>query len=152
MNLDKYYFTGKACKHGHTDFRLKANRACVTCTRLKREEYETSSQYVTWKKKNKPLVAKKWRESNRGAVNSFTAKYRAVKLQRTPKWLTEEQVKEIKEFYKMAKELEKVFPWKQEVDHIIPLQGNNVSGLHVPYNLQIIPLNRNRSKGNKHES
>jgi hypothetical protein len=65
-----------------------------------------------------------------------------------PKWLSKEQKKAIKEVYVMAKELETVFPWSQCVDHIVPLRGEKVCGLHVPWNLQVIPLVENRKKRN----
>jgi hypothetical protein len=71
-----------------------------------------------------------------------TAKRRAAKLQRTPKWLTTEQMDQIKEIYKNC-------PPGHDVDHIYPLQGEIVSGLHVPENLQYLPSAENRSKGNR---
>lgn len=93
---------------------------------------------------------RKWSKKNRGKVNANTAKYFASKLQRTPQWLTKEQLSEIKEYYILAKNLK----WLNnssgpfEVDHIIPLQGENVSGLHVPWNLRIVSRSENRSKSN----
>lgn len=96
-------------------------------------------------------IFKNWKKNNKGKVNAETAKRHTAKMNRRPQWLSAEQLTEIKEFYVMAKELEKVFPWKQHVDHIVPLQGKTVSGLHVPWNLQIIPASWNISKGNRHE-
>lgn len=69
----------------------------------------------------------------------------AMKLKRTPKWLTKEQLVAITELYRTC-------PPGYEVDHIVPLQGKNVSGLHVPWNLQHLPADENRRKGSKHES
>ena len=92
---------------------------------------------------------KKYRSKNPAKGNARAAKRRAYKLQATPTWLTQDHLNTIFEFYLMAKELENVFPWKQEVDHIEPLQGKDICGLHVPWNLQIIPMVNNRSKGIK---
>lgn len=116
--------------------------------RAKRNDYfknyrqENRDQFLT--------SLKKYRESNKDVRTSLQAQRRSAKLQRTPKWLTKEQHKEIQEFYIMAKELEAVFPWKQCVDHIIPLQGRTVSGFHVPSNLQILSAKANMEKGNSY--
>lgn len=89
------------------------------------------------------------RQNEKAERLALVVKRRVSKIHRTPAWLTKEQLKEITEMYKMAKELEKVFPWKQCVDHIVPLQGATVSGLHVPWNLQILSAKANLEKGNK---
>jgi hypothetical protein len=81
--------------------------------------------------------------------NALTAKRRANKLNATPKWLNKEQHTEMRNFYTIAKELQWLSEERLEVDHIIPLQGENVSGLHVPWNLQILPKSMNVKKGNK---
>jgi hypothetical protein len=88
-------------------------------------------------------------KNNRGKCNAYLAKYRATKLQATPSWLTKEQLTEIEDIYNLAKELQWLSEEPLEVDHIIPLQGKNVSGLHVPWNLQILPKSLNTHKGNR---
>lgn len=88
-------------------------------------------------------------KEHRGIFNAKTAKRRSAKMLRTPDWLTKEHLKEIEEFYIRAKEMEKETGLKYHVDHIIPLQGRLVSGLHVPWNLQIITALENTSKGNR---
>jgi 5-methylcytosine-specific restriction endonuclease McrA len=90
----------------------------------------------------------KWSKNNRGKRNAITAKRNASKLQRTPIWLTKEHYKQIADFYKKAKELDTLTGIKHHVDHIVPLQGENVSGLHVPWNLQILTATENCSKHN----
>ena len=72
-------------------------------------------------------------------------------MKQSPKWLTKEERKQIQDFYLRAKLLEKQTGIKHHVDHIIPLQGRKVSGLHVPWNLQILTQDENLKKHNKHE-
>jgi transcriptional regulator with XRE-family HTH domain len=80
-------------------------------------------------------------KSNRAATR---AKYNAAKLQRTPQWLTDIDIIEIKEYYRAASLI------GAHVDHIVPLQGKNISGLHVPWNLQLLHPRLNIRKSNKH--
>lgn len=89
--------------------------------------------------------------NNKSYYVAKCAKYRAAKLKRTPKWLNSEQLTYIEKEYSMAKKLEAITGDKYHVDHIIPLQGRFVSGLHVPWNLQVIEASENKSKGNRHE-
>jgi hypothetical protein len=82
-------------------------------------------------------------------MNAQHAKRRAAKLQRTPKWLTKDDCQLIEAKYAMAKWLGEVVGMPYHVDHIIPLQGDSVSGLHVPNNLCVLLGADNLSKSNK---
>ena len=74
---------------------------------------------------------------------------KTAKLNATPKWLTDEQLTQIRDLYIMAKEMTKATGIEYVVDHIMPLQGETLSGLHVPWNLQIITDHQNTQKHNK---
>lgn len=76
---------------------------------------------------------------------------RAAKLQRTPKWLTEDDFWMIEQAYELAALRTKMLGFSWHVDHVIPLKGKKVSGLHVPTNLQVIPGLENIKKHNKYE-
>jgi len=93
---------------------------------------------------------REWRKENPDKVNAHSAKRRASKLQRTPEWLTDFDKEMIDWTYHCAKVATEKFGEPYHVDHIIPLQGENVSGLHVPGNLQVIPATENFSKGNSY--
>jgi 5-methylcytosine-specific restriction endonuclease McrA len=107
---------------------------------------------MTYKSENKEELAIKkleWRKSKPGLYAGYCAKRRAKKLKATPPWLTEEQWKQIQEHYNEAARLTNETGIVHEVDHIEPLQGKEVSGLHVPWNLQVLTKKSNQSKGNK---
>jgi hypothetical protein len=96
---------------------------------------------------------KKYEETLSGYLNkrTTTAKRRAARIQRTPSWLTDFDKLKIKCIYAVATMLTRENKEEWTVDHIIPLQGKLVSGLHVPNNLQVMRGSENYSKINKFE-
>lgn len=75
----------------------------------------------------------------KGYKNARLAAYRAAKLRATPSWVSIDVMREI---YEQC-------PKGFQVDHIVPLQGKQVCGLHVPANLQYLPMADNASKNNR---
>jgi hypothetical protein len=171
------YFTGKPCKNSHVAERNVINRQCVECAKeiskswvnQNRQRYneiqkkfysnnkdEVKAKNTIWREKNKDKflqMLKNYKSINKEKYDSYNREYwskrNAAKLQRTPLWLTQNDQWMIKEIYELALLRSKVTGIKWEVDHIIPLQGKMVSGLHVPLNLQVISATENRSKSNK---
>jgi hypothetical protein len=117
----------------------------------------TGFQYESWVNKDKLKAQAKieadrrrdYERRNPGKHRARNSKSNSERLKRKPRWIKDVFEEEIKELFKMAAELEKVFPWKMHVDHVVPKQGKLVSGLHVPWNLEIIPWITNIKKGNK---
>lgn len=106
--------------------------------------------------KNREVHADSRNAYNRAwfAVNSekraaYEAKRRATILQRTPRWLTEDDFWLIEQAYDIAKLRTEMFGFEWHVDHVVPLQGKKVSGLHVPINLSVIPGTDNCRKSAK---
>lgn len=93
----------------------------------------------------------KWQKENPGKCNANCRKRQSAKIQATPPWLTKEDFKQIEALYIKAKELEKLDGIKRHVDHIVPLQGKTVCGLHILINLQILTAEENMNKNNKLE-
>ena len=103
-----------------------------------------------WKKRHPERAvesSRKTRQKNAARVLANKAKYRAVKLQATPAWLNKGHWFEIGCVYLYRDALKRV-GLDYHVDHVVPLQGKTVSGLHVPENLQVLPADRNRLKNN----
>ena len=68
----------------------------------------------------------------------------------TPTWLTEEQKAKTRDIYSRSKNKTIETGIKHNVDHIVPLNGKNMCGLHVPDNLRVIPAKENFKKTNKY--
>ena len=87
-------------------------------------------------------------KNNCDVINAAVARRKAAKLMRTPKWLDQTFIKEIEFTYTWCAALRSC-GLNYHVDHVVPLQGETVSGLHVPWNLQVIPASENIRKRNR---
>ena len=115
----------------------------------KNKEYN-SERFKKWREENKEYSAErlaKWAKDNPHKVNALIAKRHAAKLQATPSWASKEAIECV---YAEAARLTKETGERHEVDHIVPLQGEIVTGLHWEGNLQILPKHENIRKLNRH--
>lgn len=112
--------------------------------REKNPEY--NSRWYEIHKEDKLQKNKEWALNNPDKIAAKSAKRRARELRALPEWA---DLEKIKEFYKEAKRLTEETGIKHEVDHIVPLQGKVVSGLHIETNLQVISKKENQKKSNK---
>ena len=172
---EKQYFTGVPCVQGHTANRRAKTGECLECRKLflfkwrkknpQKVKNHNQIQYTNHAEKlrersrkyaqeNAEYVRKRSREYQKNNLHIYAkskAKRKAATLQRTPSWLTEDDLWMIGEAYELAALRTKMFGFVWHVDHKIPLQGKNVSGLHVPSNLQVIPASENIRKSNRYE-
>lgn len=107
-----------------------------------------NKQWNDSNKQKKKQLKSSWDAKNHCLVVKNSAKRRAAEFQRTPTWAND---KDIAMFYEVADVLSRSGV-KFHVDHIVPLRGKSVSGLHVETNLQVMPWHLNLSKGNRYEA
>lgn len=94
------------------------------------------------------LRARLSNRKNPARVKANKIKYETKRLNATPKWLTQEDIDSMNDMYEKARILTLATGVKHQVDHVIPINGERVSGLHVPTNLQILTQAENVSKSN----
>ena len=116
--------------------------------RDKNREYCNAKSSV-WNSNNRERVRarhSKMREEKPHVYAEYSAKRHVAKLNAVPKWADR---KAIRLFYKEAARLTRETGIKHEVDHIVPIQGKLVCGLHCEANLQVLTKQQNISKHNK---
>lgn len=166
QDFDQFYKSPRM-KDGHTN-------VCKSCEKVRKSEeyladrdntldknkaYGKANRSVTRKAsktyyyKNREVSIQRklnWCKQNPEKAAASSANYRANKRQATPVWLTEDHRDQILRFYEHSKECRMLTGDEYHVDHIIPLAGENICGLHVPWNLQVLPSDINIAKSNKY--
>ncbi len=107
-----------------------------------------------YRENNKELIAKTKKECYLKKPHVYAAqkaRYRSSKYNSTPSWLSDLDIACMREFYEIASMFKSYTGLEYHVDHIVPLQGKTVCGLHVPWNLQVLPAADNIRKSNKLE-
>lgn len=112
-------------------------------TRYERDREAVIAQSAEWRANNLDRFKTKVKEryaKNPGKYNAISALYRARKLQATPPWVDPTDLQFVYDIAGM---------FGMTVDHVIPLKHANACGLHVPWNLQLLPASENYKKRNK---
>ena len=145
------------------DSRCKNGRLheCKDCKNLyhKQRYYDNPQKYIDTQKKSVDKRRSAGKDVYKG-VRAYRKRYpekhnarqqmrEALKISRVPSWATEQDNRDISAMYALAKKLESLTGVVYHVDHIIPLNGTNVCGLHTPRNLQILEASLNVKKSNK---
>lgn len=150
---------------------LKPNNKCGACyvhkhlsekikgyqhVRRTKTTFERAQYSAMYRKSNrehllseKRIWSREYRIANPDKHRQRVYKRNAAILRATPKWLTKEQRSEMKLWHLLRKDLQWLSEELLTVDHIIPIGGKAACGLHVPWNLQILPKSINCSKSTR---
>lgn len=175
-----HYDTGRPCKHGHHSRRRAPGGECLECVRVKLKAYRDANPGVAYAATKRyrltnpdairasrqshyrsrrdhylaaataraarmrsflAAYASQWRKANPGKVSAYASARRCAAMARTPMWA---DLDAIERFYVNC-------PTGMHIDHVLPLRGRRVSGLHVLHNLQYLSPSENVRKSNRYE-
>lgn len=136
-------------------FTSRCKMCMVAYSRKYRKDNPEKSRRISKEYRERHLQKERSRYTRYNKENPEVRAYhsalrRAKTKAATPAWLTEVQENDIKKMYALANKLGELCNIRYHVDHIVPLAGKDICGLHVPWNLQILPASVNIAKSNKH--
>lgn len=140
-NREKIHESQKRYYDNHREVCLERSKKSQS---KKREYYSAKSMEWASENKERYLQNRRNHYSRNSAAEIERVRRRQGKIKHGEMFMNKAEIAEIQGMYDFCK----IFSGF-EVDHIIPLNGKNVSGLHVLGNLQVLPVSVNRSKGNK---
>jgi hypothetical protein len=169
-----FYFTGEPCSRGHIALR-KVKGVCVECMKedwaidnekrkskpkteaakaAGRRYYEKNREAVIARAAQRPkhevqAYRREYKHRNPDATRADTSVRKRRHRDATPRWITIDEKTLMKKLYIEARKLTKLTGVMYVVDHIVPLRGESVCGLHVPWNLRVITQEENLLKSNK---
>ena len=141
----------KICLQCNTEFYRVRGRKGQGAMNWRNRKYCSHPCSIKHRTSGKPWaspseVIKTYYNKHRAKRLHDAALRRAEKKRKTPAWAN---LKKIERIYQLSAWASKFTDEPLEVDHIIPLKGDLISGLHVEHNLQIISKSENRAKNNR---
>ena len=149
--------SSKVCQSAYNKEYRKKNREALL--QADRDRYANNTEALkaksaSYKARNRDYYNnynKTYYRLNKHKFFAANSKRRKTISKSTPNWLSDLQKQQIEDIYWLAQDLKAVSGEVYHVDHIVPLQGKKVCGLHVPWNLQILPADLNLQKSNNYE-
>jgi hypothetical protein len=141
----KMYFTGQACRNGHTAPRQTSNCTCYECYYTYRKSTSNTHHF----KKVRSEQNRRYYQKNRHEAVRRQIKRKVRIANATPPWYGDFDDLVLQEAYDLASLRAEATGFQWHVDHMIPLRARKACGLHCGENIQVIPARLNWSKKNR---